>query len=145
MPIEGSMEALIKDEFADVPEEFRDQIPALKEIYRIKPTLEYPTGTKGRIAVSEAFEMVPELERAILARKSEEEMFSIVRKDGMLTMKEDAIIKAVKGVIPFEEVNSLGGQFELSDIGADIPPSVPKELTEEEETKSEEPQTEIQL
>ena len=32
---------------------------------------------------------------------------------GMLTMKEDAIIKSAQGMIPFEEVNSLGGEFEL--------------------------------
>jgi hypothetical protein len=31
----------------------------------------------------------------------------------MLTMKEDAIIKSAKGMIPFEEVNTLGGEFEL--------------------------------
>jgi hypothetical protein len=31
----------------------------------------------------------------------------------MLTMKEDAIIKSAKGVIPFEEVNTLGGEFDL--------------------------------
>ena len=40
-------------------------------------------------------------------------MFKIARKNGMLTMKEDAIIKAAKGTIPFEEVNTLGGQYEL--------------------------------
>ena len=47
------------------------------------------------------------------ANSGEDEMFKIARKNGMLTMKEDAIIKAAQGVIPFEEVNTLGGQFEL--------------------------------
>jgi hypothetical protein len=29
----------------------------------------------------------------------------------MLTMREDAIMKALAGRIPFEEVNTLGGAF----------------------------------
>ena len=29
----------------------------------------------------------------------------------MLTMREDAIVKALAGEIPFEEVNALGGEL----------------------------------
>ena len=43
----------------------------------------------------------------ILAGKAEDEMYTIVRQHRMLTMKEDAIIKAMHRLIPFEEVNSL--------------------------------------
>ncbi len=142
--VEGSIETMIKTEFADVPAEFRSQIPPIKEIYRIHPTAECPTGTIGRIAVSEAFEMVPELERAILANKPEEDMFDIVRKQGMLTMKEDAIIKAAEGVIPFEEVNTLGGEFELPDIDT-LTPIPPVEEPINGDDVSEQPLKEIQV
>ena len=30
---------------------------------------------------------------------------------GMMTMREDAIIKALNGEIPFSEINTLGGVF----------------------------------
>jgi type II secretory ATPase GspE/PulE/Tfp pilus assembly ATPase PilB-like protein len=50
--------------------------------------------------VYEMFDMNTELERAILANKSEDDLYSIVRKNGMLTMKEDAIIKSAQGKVP---------------------------------------------
>jgi type IV pilus assembly protein PilB len=113
MKIEGSMEVMMKKQFSDLPEEYKKDIPPLDEVYLKDPTPDCPAGTRGRVAVFEIFDMNQELERAILANKPEEEMFAVVRKNGMLTMKEDAIIKAAKGVIPFEEVNTLGGEFEL--------------------------------
>ena len=113
--VDQSTAAMLAKEFADLPEEFKTTLPSLSEVYRIQPTSECPSGTKGRIAAVETFEMNPELERLILEKKPEEQMFASVRKHGMLTMKEDAIIKSVLGIVPFEEVNRLGGTFDLSD------------------------------
>jgi len=110
-----SMQKMLKAEFDDLPEKYRAQLPSFDEIYRLDPNPDCPSGTQGRVAVMEVFDMNAELERAILDKKTEEEMFAIVRKHGMLTMKEDAIIKSAKGMIPFEEVNTLGGQFDLDD------------------------------
>lgn len=121
--VEGSMKEMLKDQFSDVPEEFRKNVPSLEEVYRMKVTPECPAGTSGRIAAFEAFDMTIELERAILAGKPEDELFNIVRKGGMFTMREDAIIKSTKGIVPFEEVNTLGGEFELPDV--DTPVEVP--------------------
>ena len=112
------MKKMFDEQFADLPDEYRKDIPPLDHIHRIKPTPDCPSGTQGRIACFEAFEMTPELERAILAGKPEDDLFSIVRKGGMLTMKEDAIIKSATGIVPFEEVNTLGGEFELEERGA---------------------------
>ena len=111
---------MLKEEFKDLPAEFQKEVPPLDEVYLKNPTDDCPSGTRGRIAVYEMFDMNVELERAILAGKPEDELFSIVRKQGMLTMKEDAIIKASQGVIPFEEVNTLGGQFELPAEAVDV-------------------------
>ena len=49
----------------------------------------------------------------------------------MLTMKEDAMIKSAQGIVPFEEVNTLGGEFELEDIAATPPPPEPEAISEE--------------
>ncbi len=113
VPVTGSMQVMMQDEFKDLPPEYQKDIPPLTEVYLKNPTDDCPAGTRGRIAVYEMFDMNVEFERAILASAGEEEIFKIARKSGMLTMKEDAIIKAAKGTIPFEEVNTLGGQFEL--------------------------------
>jgi type IV pilus assembly protein PilB len=117
MKVEGSMQEMIDKQFANVPPEFKKNIPPLSEVHRLHPTPECPSGTRGRVAVFEAFEMTPELEHAILERKGEDELTAIVRKQGMLTMKEDAIIKSAQGIVPFEEVNMLGGEFELPEVG----------------------------
>jgi len=120
VPVQGSMEVMLKDEFKDLPAEYQKEIPSLEEVYLRNPTPECPAGTRGRIAVYEMYTMNPDLEKAILANKPEDDMFQIVRKNGMLTMKEDAIIKSANGVIPFEEVNTLGGQFEIPDEAPDV-------------------------
>ena len=51
-----------------------------------------------------------EMEEAILKNPSEIELKKIARASGMLTMKEDAIIKAFNKIIPFSEINTLGGE-----------------------------------
>lgn len=48
-----------------------------------------------------------DVERAILTNPTEQEIYAVVRKKGMLTMKEDAIIKSAQGLIPFSEANTL--------------------------------------
>ena len=116
--VEGSMERMLKDQFASLPKEYQKDVPPLTEVYRMDPTPECPSGTRGRIAAFEMFDMNIELERAILERRPEDELVSIVRKNGMLTMKEDAIIKSAQGIVPFEEVNMLGGEFELPETEA---------------------------
>ncbi len=134
--VDESTKKMLEDEFADVPEEYKKDIPDLGEVYKLEPTAECPSGTHGRIACFEVFDMTPELERAILAGKSEEDMFGIVRQQGMLTMKEDAIIKSAKGVVPFEEVNTLGGEFDLAeDVAAAAAPS-PVAMTESGEVST---------
>ncbi len=134
--VDDSTRKMLEDEFADVPEEHKKDIPSLNEVYKLEPTADCPSGTHGRIACFEVFDMTPELERAILAGKSEEEIFAIVRKQGMLTMKEDAIIKSAKGIVPFEEVNTLGGEFDLAeDVKAAAAPS-PVAMTESGEETS---------
>jgi len=128
--VEGSVEAMLKEQFADLPEEFQKDVPSLAEMSLINQTADCPSGTRGRIAAFEMFDMNLELEKAILANKSEDDLYKIVRKGGMLTMKEDAIIKSAQGTVPFEEVNTLGGEFEL-DEPAEVAPPAPVAISED--------------
>ncbi len=126
--VDGGTEEMITKEFADLPDEFRKDLPDFKEVYRMQPTEDCPAGTSGRIACFEVFDMTHELEQLILQKKPEDELRAIVRSQGMITMKEDAMIKSAKGVVPFEEVNTLGGEFELNDVPAIAPPPVPEAI-----------------
>ena len=107
VPVDGSIKAVIDRQFQDLPEEFKKAIPFSDTVYKIKPTPECPKGTRGRMAVFEMFTMDKDIEKAILTNPVESEIFKMTRKKGMLTMKEDAIVKAFQKVIPFEEVNKL--------------------------------------
>jgi len=98
---------MIQKEFADVPAEYRNEIPELNSLFEIESTPQCPNGTRGRIAVFEMFKMNSEIEDVILKNPVESEVFKIARKDGLITMKEDAIIKAMDKIIPFEEANQL--------------------------------------
>ncbi len=107
VPVEGSIKVMIDKEFADLPDEFRKNITIGKNVYKIKPTPTCPTGTKGRIAVAEVFAMDKDLEHVVLTNPTEEEIYKLLRRKGMLTMKEDALIKSFAKIVPFEEVGRL--------------------------------------
>ena len=107
MPIEGSTKVMLDKQFEDLPDEFRNEIVPTDHFLKIKPTSQCPNGTKGREAVFEMFKMTPEIENIILEDPVESEIYKIARKQGLITMKEDAIRKAAQKIIPFEEVNEL--------------------------------------
>jgi type IV pilus assembly protein PilB len=106
-PVEGSIKALIDRQFVDLPEEYKKQIPFSDKVYKIKPTSDCPKGTRGRMAVFEMFAMDKDIEKAILTNPVESELLRLARLKGMLTLKEDAILKAFEKKIPLEEVNKL--------------------------------------
>jgi type IV pilus assembly protein PilB len=110
-PISASLKELLGKEFADLPEKYRAGIPPFKQFYRAAPTADSPSGTKGRTAVFEILRMNKELEQVVLKEPVEERVYAVARQGGMLTMREDAILKALQGEIPFEEVNTLGGDL----------------------------------
>ena len=110
VPIEGSLKSMLEKQFSDMPEEYRKSIPASKEFFNPEVTNECPSGTRGRIGVYEVLDMNKEIEEAILKNPSESELKKVTRAHGMFTMKEDAIIKALNKVIPFSEINTLGGE-----------------------------------
>ncbi|MBI4088943.1 type II/IV secretion system protein, partial [Candidatus Kaiserbacteria bacterium] len=105
--LKDNMKASIEQDFADLPLKYRSTLPPLKEFYRAVPTDECPTGTRGRTAVFEILHMDKKIEEVILEEPVENKIYAAARSNGMLTMREDAIIKALAGEIPFEEINTL--------------------------------------
>ncbi len=118
MPVQGAVSQMIEKQFGDLPTPFKARIPKAETVYGIAPTPECANGTRGRIGVFEMLPTTKELERVILTNPIEEEIYKVARAEGHITMKEDAIIKMLEGAIPFEEVNTLGGDFEEADAPA---------------------------
>jgi type IV pilus assembly protein PilB len=110
-PIDGGTQALLERQFADLPAEYRRALPAFENFYRAKATPDCPGGVRGRTGVFEILRMNKKLEQVMLASPTEDKLYSIAREGGMLTMREDAIVKALSAQIPFEEINTLGGEL----------------------------------
>ncbi len=115
IPIEGSYKEMFDAQFADLPKEFRHEIPDVKAFYEAAPTADCPNGTRGRMAVFEVVEMTKELERVVLTDPVEPKLVEVARKQGMITMREDAMIKSMQGLVPFSEINTLGGLYDSGD------------------------------
>ena len=90
-------------------------------VYEPERTATCPTGTRGRLAVFEVLEMTPEVENVILKQPVESKIWAAARKQGMMTMYEDAMIKAFEKKIPFSEVSMLSNL-----VLADDEPELPK-------------------
>jgi type IV pilus assembly protein PilB len=105
--IEGSLKVMIEKQFSDLPPKYLSELGLKDKVYKLGQSAECPNGTRGRQAVMEVFEMDKDLETAVLKGANEIEIGKIVRSRGMITMKEDAIIKSMNQQIPFEEVNML--------------------------------------
>ncbi len=107
IPVEGAIQMMVEKQFADLPEKYRNQLEFTDSVYEASGTSDCPNGTRGRLAVLEVLEMDKELESVVLKNPTEIEITKLARQKGMLSMKEDAILKAMHKEIPFEEVNTL--------------------------------------
>jgi type IV pilus assembly protein PilB len=114
-PVTDSLKEFLDREFADLPETYRAQLPPFKDFYHATATPTCPDGTRGRTAVFEILHMNKDLEQVVLKDPIEEKIYEVARGSGMLTMREDAILKALAGTIPFEDINTLGGELFTED------------------------------
>lgn len=106
--IEGSIEVMMQKEFETLPEKYHNRISKSKTVLHPEPSPGCASGTKGRVAITEALEVNDEIESLILKGASEEEIYNVARTNGFMSMKEDAINKALEHVIPYEEVGAFG-------------------------------------
>lgn len=116
----------IEKEQESLPAEYRFEIPTVA--YEAQRTPTCPTGLRGRMAAFEVMEMSPQIERIVLENPVDSKLWDAARAQGMLTMREDAIMKAFNKKIPFSEINTLSSAMLVG--GAD-----PIEPVEEVKTK----------
>ena len=103
-------EKIINDAIQDMPEEYQKELTSQKGYVIYKPNTENPCKTcggkayKGRIGIFEMMEMTDEFEKIILGTLSEASMREEAKRQGMVTMFQDGIIKVLKGVVSLEEL-----------------------------------------
>ncbi len=114
--VSSSMKMMVDETFKTLPEKYHNRLPKGDTFMHPKPSPQSATGLKGRTAVSEVLEVTDEIQELILRNASEEEFFNVARKNGFVTMYEDAIVKALNHEIPYEEMNVF-----RSKVGSDQP------------------------
>lgn len=107
MDMSEGVDVMVKEQFKDLADEFKTKLPLDKPLHTAKPSASYPSGLKGRLPVFEVLSFEKDIQDAVLHRKSEEEIWQLARARGYLTMKEDAILKSIAGLVPFSEINEL--------------------------------------
>lgn len=73
-------------------------------LYRAKPGAECEDGYKGRLGIHEVLKLTPTIKDIVMAKGTADDIAKQARKEGMLTMLEDGIFKAVLGQTSIEEV-----------------------------------------
>ncbi len=112
IPVDESLRMQIEEQFKDLPDEFRKDLPLSNEVYDAVPSPECPSGTKGRIAIFEMFRVDKDMINTILKSPTNSEIYKTARQKGMLMMREDAILKAMQGVIPYREIYNFNNENE---------------------------------
>ncbi len=69
-------------------------------------------GYKGRTGVHELMVNSGELKKLIKFRKSTEELRDLAKKQGMLALKQDGIVKVLKGMTDIHQVRKVSGTIE---------------------------------
>ncbi len=102
----GSLKEEIEKSIAALPKELREKYQKDKyEIYLPQGCKECNyKGIKGRMPLFEVLKMTPSLEEIVLKDPSAANLQQEAEKQGMVTLRQDGIIKALEGLISIEEV-----------------------------------------
>jgi hypothetical protein len=112
------------DMFKSLPEKYKKYIPNSRTMLHPEPKPGCATGYRGRTAITEVLEIDEEMQELILKNASEEEFFQAARKNGFITLQEDAMIKALNHEIPYEEMNVFSSKIGL-ESAEDVTPYDP--------------------
>lgn len=108
VPIDGAVKALVDKYLEEMPPILREKVTIPESVFRPKSAPTCPSGVRGRVAVYEMLEIDRDFERLLVGSEvTEDQVQSLAREKGFMTMREDALLKALAGKIPFEEVAKL--------------------------------------
>ncbi|MDB5204289.1 MAG: Tfp pilus assembly protein PilB, type pilus assembly protein PilB [Candidatus Taylorbacteria bacterium] len=93
------MEVLKKENIVDADATW-DKVP----FWKPNITTEHPDGFHSRIGIHEVLKVTPTIRTIIMKGGTSDDIEDQAKKEGMLTMIEDGIVKAIKGFTVIEEV-----------------------------------------
>jgi len=104
---EKEVEKLILKEIENFPPTIKKDIKLDEKFYIYKPAgckRCDQLGYSGRIGIFEVLEMTDQLAKIILEEPSEIRIKEEAKRQGMVTMKQDGILKVLKGITSLEEI-----------------------------------------
>lgn len=72
--------------------------------YKPKPSSECPDGYSDRLGIHEVLQMTPTIKELLMQNATSDQIEAEAKKEGMMTMVEDGILKCVQGYTTIEEV-----------------------------------------
>jgi type IV pilus assembly protein PilB len=104
-PAPENVEAAIGRALVGLPAEVREKYHPPYQIYHAKGCATCKgRGVLGREAIFEVFAMTPELEAIVNKEPSVQKITGEAKRQGMLTLRQDGVIKALEGFFAMEEV-----------------------------------------
>lgn len=95
----------IQQEISTIPEIYRKELPPEITFYKGKGCDQCQnTGYSTRIGLYEILDVTPTIIEKISKNTSTDQIFEVAIKEGMLTLKQDGLIKAINGLTTIEEV-----------------------------------------
>ena len=103
-PVPEKIQEIIKKEADTMPKEMKD----FKQPYEIYQSVGCPAcngkGFIGRVALFEILKMTPELQDIINSGPTERKILEEAKRQEMITLRQDGILKALKGLVSMETV-----------------------------------------
>ena len=103
-PAPEKIQAIIKKEAENMPKEMKD----FKQPYEIYQPVGCPAcngkGFTGRVALFEILKMTPELQDIVNTNPTERKILEEAKHQEMVTLRQDGILKALKGLVSIESV-----------------------------------------
>jgi type IV pilus assembly protein PilB len=104
-PAPLSVQKIIKDAMQDLPVEITSKFPEPYKIYHAQGCATCKgKGIVGRTGIYEVLRMTPELEEIIVGGSTTQKIMKEAKRQGMVTLRQDGIVKALRGVVSIEEI-----------------------------------------
>lgn len=121
LPIDTGTRKRINEMRNTLPAQYHDRLPESDTMMHPQSSPTCSTGYRGRTALTEVLEVTEEIQELILRNASEDEFYVAARKNGFMTIREDAIVKAMQHEIPHEEMITFATQIGLDSEDAEQP------------------------
>jgi len=106
------VEEKIKKLLSEIPTAAQINIPKKTEsLWRSKSCLKCNHGYKGRVGIFEVFLISPKTEKLILDYAPNSEIEKAAIEEGMMTLKQDGLLKALEGITTISEVEKAAGEM----------------------------------